>query len=283
MNSKQRAFTLVELLTVLAIIAALSALLLPVFRTAKASSQKTTCLSNFHQAGLATSLYLNDFDDRYTPVSYRPGTPPNPANDRTWVQLVLPYLRSFSIFTCPSDTGRTSGSQAAFDQDLVPGDTYARFYSASLRSNIGLNYLYLSPIVRQGSTWVAQPRSFSEVANPSGTILYIDSAWEVVNNQPRGGGRWLVVPPCRYERQGPQTVDTFARQPGESIFYSQVQGWGNSGFGGVWPWHTERANVARVDTGATSFRIRQLSRGCEYEALWQGKITDPASYLWDLR
>ena len=54
------AFTLVELLTVIAIIAVLASLLLTAVASAKKKSQTMTCTSNLHQFALALDLSLSD-------------------------------------------------------------------------------------------------------------------------------------------------------------------------------------------------------------------------------
>jgi prepilin-type N-terminal cleavage/methylation domain-containing protein len=59
-TTRSSAFTLIELLAVIAIIAILAALLLPALSKAKQASQRSACLSNLHQIGLATTMYLAD-------------------------------------------------------------------------------------------------------------------------------------------------------------------------------------------------------------------------------
>src|SRR6476619_4257600 len=57
------AFTLIELLTVIAIIAVLAALLFPVFARAREAVRKTACLSNLRQEAAAILMYVQDNDE----------------------------------------------------------------------------------------------------------------------------------------------------------------------------------------------------------------------------
>src|SRR5262245_48867355 len=56
-------FTLVELLTVIAIVAVLAALLLSVFGAARKRSQKATCINNLRQINLGVRMYSDDSND----------------------------------------------------------------------------------------------------------------------------------------------------------------------------------------------------------------------------
>lgn len=63
------AFTLIELLTVMAIIALLAAILLPTLNNSKAAARRVECLNNLRQMGIAARLYVDDHADFY-PIAY---------------------------------------------------------------------------------------------------------------------------------------------------------------------------------------------------------------------
>jgi prepilin-type processing-associated H-X9-DG protein/prepilin-type N-terminal cleavage/methylation domain-containing protein len=123
--ARAAAFTLVELLVVIGIIAVLIAILLPALSRAREQARTTTCLSNLRQIGAATNMWLNEnkqggtiatvqgvpSKDQYV---YFYGTAPlNPGGPApTKDGFLYPYLKDVRIFECP----------AIEPLDLPPGD-----------------------------------------------------------------------------------------------------------------------------------------------------------------
>ncbi|HVM46435.1 MAG TPA: DUF1559 domain-containing protein [Candidatus Acidoferrum sp.] len=77
--SDRQAFTLVELLVVIAVVALLAALLLPALASAREKSRKAACISNLRQLGIAVQSYASDNEGK---IPYGPKAPPftNPAD-----------------------------------------------------------------------------------------------------------------------------------------------------------------------------------------------------------
>ena len=97
-------FTLTELLVVMAIIAVLAALLLPVLSNAKAKARRTVCLNNLRQVNLGIRMYSDDSDDTL-PIA---GGQPVLWRYRELLQgyfgLSTPPSPQDKVFACPADT-----------------------------------------------------------------------------------------------------------------------------------------------------------------------------------
>jgi prepilin-type N-terminal cleavage/methylation domain-containing protein len=94
--SKRRgAFTLVELLTVIAIIGILIALLLPAVQAAREQARHCLCRSNLRQVGLATLLY-HDANGHLPPP--KAGSVAATSDHGSALVLLLPYLEEGSLY-----------------------------------------------------------------------------------------------------------------------------------------------------------------------------------------
>ena len=94
------AFTLIEILVVIAIVAILAGIAWPVVEHAKESGRRSACVSNLHQIGTASVAYLQDYDDRTVPALQGPYNDPRaPA----WADSFYSYTRNGQVFQCPSN------------------------------------------------------------------------------------------------------------------------------------------------------------------------------------
>jgi prepilin-type N-terminal cleavage/methylation domain-containing protein len=90
----QRAFTLIELLTVVALIGILASLLLTAISSAKKKSRIASCTSNLHQMILAVNMYVDDTSEQPGMTNLIDGN----------------YLPSRKVVLCPEDKTENWGS-----------------------------------------------------------------------------------------------------------------------------------------------------------------------------
>jgi prepilin-type N-terminal cleavage/methylation domain-containing protein len=108
---QKRAFTLTEMMVVIAVIAILAALLFPAISAAKARARRTTCLNNLRQINLGVRMYADDSSEA-TPSAGAAAARTNHFSLYSgYEQLMKNYLGlndgsspRAALFACPSDT-----------------------------------------------------------------------------------------------------------------------------------------------------------------------------------
>jgi general secretion pathway protein G len=161
-SRRRRAFTLIELLTVIAVIGILAAILIPVVGTVRKNARISSSMNNLRQLGSALQIFVNDnkqtlpVRDRFHPTHYwlrelwriTYDSRPFPAHATTYDMFVRDF--SETIFHTP-----------LMSQDSVPEETSAYGY------NFALLKFPATPI---------KPLPLREVANPARTVAIGDSS-----------------------------------------------------------------------------------------------------------
>ncbi|HVY69966.1 MAG TPA: prepilin-type N-terminal cleavage/methylation domain-containing protein [Verrucomicrobiae bacterium] len=142
-HGARHGFTLVELLTVVAIIGVLATLLLSGVASAKKKSRTARCTANLHQISLAVTMYLDDHERR--PPTLDP-------------LVATKYLGNPQVLLCPEDkTGNWGGlvnppDNKNFSSIVADGQTAL----PSAPSNaVSARFSYLHPLSWGDAAWDA--------------------------------------------------------------------------------------------------------------------------------
>lgn len=182
-------FTLLELLVVIAVTAALAGLLFPALAGARSKAQSIHCVNNHRQLALVTMLYVSDHNDALpfnfgaadTRKTVSNGTFQNWANnvlsweldaDNTntlWLESggIGPYLNgNMSPFLCPADF-------VLDDLQRRAGWT-RRVRSVSMNAMVGNAGEFSAAGFNTNNPHYRQFFRLSQIPNPSQIFLYID-------------------------------------------------------------------------------------------------------------
>jgi len=181
---KRTAFTLVELLVVVAIIAVLVAILLPAVQSAREAARQVACLANLKQLGMAHLYYLRDNNDTYVYTCGEWASGPAGGHNKMWCLEgfynyipTLPKKDTKNPYVCPSAKSYTYTDPV----NPRPGLSFILEWAA----NYGPNP-YICPI-----QWVSSTKYHrqSEFSRPSITFLVGESGSYVCwpgNNEVQG-------------------------------------------------------------------------------------------------
>jgi prepilin-type N-terminal cleavage/methylation domain-containing protein/prepilin-type processing-associated H-X9-DG protein len=98
----RQAFTLVELLVVIAVIGILVSLLLPAVQNVREAARRTQCLNRLRQVGLATTMF-HDAHEAFPPARLYPKkfavAPMDKGSDQpSWLVRILPYIEQQNFY-----------------------------------------------------------------------------------------------------------------------------------------------------------------------------------------
>ena len=149
-RNTETAFTLVELLVVIASIGILAALLLPVLQRSKLAAQRTVCLNNLKQIGLAVKMYANEHGD-LLPAATKPPMDYWKTNGIDIWNVYKSYVKSYlglkgpssgddKIFACPADKFYNFGYATSFTNVPLHEQAHSDFSSYDFNTgNLRLN------------------------------------------------------------------------------------------------------------------------------------------------
>ena len=103
---QRRGFTFLEFVIVLGTLMLLAAILFPIFgRPRDTGSRRAICQSNLKQIGLGFKQYIQDYNEKYPPVTLSSQASPTPSNHSSfgWADSLQPYLKSTQIFQCDKE------------------------------------------------------------------------------------------------------------------------------------------------------------------------------------
>lgn len=183
MLSRRKAFTLVELLVVIGIIAVLVAILLPVLSRAKEAAARAKCASNMRQLGIVFRQYHEDFKG-FLPCAGHDPQCGGVGNNRAWVawyttdafagSLLTKYLSkgtTYKVLVCPTDETSQRGRQT-FNIKYP--------YSYALNDTVFLRW----------SHWDMHPPKM-KVLRPADKILAIEESWRYIDKGCFDAGEFL--------------------------------------------------------------------------------------------
>lgn len=174
---KFRAFTLVELLVVISIIALLLAVMMPGLGRARRQARKVICQANEHQLLTGWVAYaMNNNDMMATPVRW--GT--NPWWEGQWPYRFTGYLHNYTADKY--NIGREEWKQTAMycpaAKNLLPPDIYYSAITYAINAFLGGTWNADGSLSVRSDPYdntIVTKMKLTQVKNPSYTMVWVDA------------------------------------------------------------------------------------------------------------
>lgn len=163
---RAQAFTLVELLVVIAVIALLMGILLPALHKGRLLALRTKCLSNMRNMEVAHWMYMMEWDGYFVNVGLAHGGA-HADEQVAWINTLQPYYKDKLLHRSPVDKSPHWPAEEGGQGIPVPPAT-----DQFRRTSYGINN-YLSGVAPEKPY-----RELSQVKRPSGTIHFLIMAFE---------------------------------------------------------------------------------------------------------
>ena len=171
----RRAFTLIELLTVIAIIGILAAILIPTVGAVRQKARSADCISRLRQLGIAVRLFSDENKGMAPPWRGKVTDPSIPgAQGVLWYQALISYMsmKSSNMMGSPVLPDLPAGT----DYSQVP----AYFYMCpgsplQVKGRSWGNYA-VHPVIMRGDTTTGPHYKLSKIQRPAQVILIADGS-----------------------------------------------------------------------------------------------------------
>lgn len=179
------AFSLMELIVGLGVVAVMSSILVPVFNKVKAQAKQTSCLSNERQIGYALLQYSDD-NDEHLPC----GISGMPYQGIGWAGSIYPYTKNGNIYHCPSDPAMSLKNSVAVSYALNGLVVPAGINAVTMPSRT----ILLSEVAPQDNVWV-NVEDVNEAWSSSHSSIDISDAIITAT----GDGSWTCCDGVQYK------------------------------------------------------------------------------------
>lgn len=209
MNSAgKNAFTLIEMLVVIAILALLMAIINPAVSRSLDNSRRIACVSNLRSLGQATLAYVME-NNREIPFIYAGSGPGNGYANPPWFNLIAPYADAVvrsnislergtdGVFRCPAQRGNFAVSYGPSSGAFTDGNTRVRYdlvESPSQKAwllDVHTGFVYFFNPALSAELW-ASPRHREQV-----NVLYFDGHVSTASTEYLEENRPIMFQPTR--------------------------------------------------------------------------------------